>query len=232
MPVSILADYHREVMSMMLNLEIHQMMKLQLISLNLFIESKSELQSLDTDGKCDCQRFLAYFEPFHLTIIVSPNVEFTKKKSVVVDLNSELISLVERLHIIGPCSLQFRPVMKNLKEVKVSPIQGNTSACTLSKIREENRLMHTPGMCCMDVRALWHRCPMVTSFFDISLKAHGKWHRDDPQSRRREVLFEKQSYPQWMATCRKTFFKDYVNRGGHLNLKSWAKSHWNGRKLQ
>merc|ERR1712243_283970 len=134
---------------MALHLEIHQMRKLQLISLNLFIGNKFELQSLDTD----CKRFLTDFEPFHLTITVLPYVEFAKMKSVLVDLNSELISLVERLHIIGPCSLQFRPMMKNLKEVKVSPIQGNTSACTLSKIREENRLMHTPGMCCIDVRA-------------------------------------------------------------------------------
>ena len=44
-------------------------------------------------------------------------------------LNSgDLISLVEKLHIIGPCSLQFRPVMESLKEVKVSPIQGGSRA--------------------------------------------------------------------------------------------------------
>ena len=235
--MGILRIYHAEVnaTTMMFDREIQfqQMMKLQLISLNLFIERKIDLQSLD-GCKCGCQSFLSYFEPFHLTITVSPFVGFTNKKSVVVDLGRDQISLVERLHIIGPCSLQFRPVMESLKEVKVSPIQGNTATCTLPKIPEEDRAMHRPGICCMDVRALWRQCPMVTSFFDISLKAHGNWRRvrDDPQSGRRAVLFYEQSYPQWMATCKKTFFKDYVRRGGQLELKSWAKTHWNGRKLQ
>ena len=158
--MSILADYHGEVMSMMLNLEIHQMMKLQLISLNLFIECKSELQCLDSGCKCGCQKFLVYFEPFDLTITVSPSLEFTKKKSVVVDLSSDLISIVERLHIIGPCSLQFRPVMESLKEVRVSPIQGESSTCTLSSVPETDRAMHRQGICCLDVRALWRKCPM------------------------------------------------------------------------
>ena len=230
-PVEVLEDYHRLVTTKMLNGEIQQMIKLQLISLNLFIQSKSDLPRLDTrircDCKCGCEMFLKYFEPFHLTLTVSPFVEFTKKKSVVVDLNSDLISLVERLHIIGPCSLQFRPVMEGLKEVKVSPIQGRTTACTLPNIAEEDRVMHRPGMCCIDVRGLWRKCPMVTSFFDISLKAHGNWSGDKAQ-----VVFDEQSYPQWTSTCKKAFFKDYVRRGGQLDLKSWAKTHWNSRKLQ
>ena len=232
-PVEILENYHREVSTIMLDREIQlqQMMKLQLISLNLLIEYKNELQSLDTGCKCGCQKFLAYFEPYHLTITVSPFLEFTKKKSVKVDLSSDL---VERLHIIGPCSLQFRPVMESLKEVKVSPIQGNTATCTLPKIPQEDRVMHRPGVCCMDIRVLWRQCPMITSFFDISLKAQGNWRRvrDDVQSGWRAVLFYEQSYPQWIATCKKTFFTDYVRRGGQLDMKSWAKTHWNGRKLQ
>jgi len=237
-PVEVLELYHLEVFTMLLTLDreiqFQQMTKLQLISLNLFIECKSELQCLDSGCKCGCQKFLVYFEPFDLTITVSPSLEFTKKKSVVVDLSSDLISIVERLHIIGPCSLQFKPVMESLKEVKVSPIQGNTANCTLPKIPEEDRVMHRPGICCMDVRALWRKCSMVTSFFDISLKAHGHWCRDrgDPQSGRRAVLYDEQSYPQWMATCKKTFFKDYMRRGGLEDLKSWSKTHWNSRKLQ
>ena len=227
--MEVLEDYHRLVTTKMLDGEIQQMIKLQLISLNLFIQSKSDLPSLDTRGdcKCGCEMFLKYFEPFHLTLTVSPFVEFTKKKSVVVDLNSDLISLVERLHIIGPCSLQFRPVMEGLKEVKVSPIQGRTTACTLPNIAEEDRVSHRPGMCCIDVRALWHKCPMVTTFFDISLTAHGSWSGDKAQ-----VVFDEQNYPQWTSTCMKAFFKDYVRRGGQLDLKSWVKTHWNSRKLQ
>ena len=231
--MEVLEDYHRLVTTMMLDGEIQQMIKLQLTSLNLFIQSKDDLPSLDTGGdcKCGCEMFLKYFEPFDLTITVSPLVEFTKKKSVVVDLNSDLISLVERLHIIGPCSLQFRPVMEGLKEVKVSPIQGNTAACTLPNIPEEDRVKHRPGVCCIDVRTLWHKCPMVTSFFDISLKAHGNWCGDGAQSRC-AVSFDDQSFPQWMSTCKKAFFRDYVRRGGQLDLKSWAKTHWNARKRQ
>ena len=135
--MEVLENYHREVTTWLLDGEIQQMVQLQLIHLNLFIERKSDLQSLDAGCKCDCHRFLEYFEPFHLTITVSPFLEFTKKKSVVVNLNSDLVSLVKRLHIIGPCSLQFRPVMEGLKEVKVSPIQGNTAACTLPNIPED-----------------------------------------------------------------------------------------------
>merc|ERR1719432_498289 len=53
-PVEILENYHREVSTIMLDREIQlqQMMKLQLISLNLLIEYKNELQSLDTGCKC------------------------------------------------------------------------------------------------------------------------------------------------------------------------------------
>ena len=71
--MEILENYHREVSTIMLDREIQlqQMMKLQLISLNLLIEYKNELQSLDTGCKCGCQKFLAYFEPYHLTITVS-----------------------------------------------------------------------------------------------------------------------------------------------------------------
>ena len=47
-PVEILENYHREVSTIMLDREIQlqQMMKLQLISLNLFIEYKNELHFL------------------------------------------------------------------------------------------------------------------------------------------------------------------------------------------
>ena len=80
--MEVLETYHIEVTTLMLDGAIQQLMKLQLTSLNLFVESKVDLQSLDTGGD---DNFLKYFEPFDLTITVSPFLEFTKKKSVVVD---------------------------------------------------------------------------------------------------------------------------------------------------
>ena len=170
--MGVLKNFHRIVNTSRLKgdyTEFRQLKKLDLTSLNLFIVHKSDLPSLDTETAWE--RFLKYFEPFDLTITVLPVVKFTKKKSVVVDLNSEYISLVRRLHIIGPCSLQFRPEMENLKEVRVSPIQRESSTCTLPRIPEANRATHRQGVCCMDVRALWRKCPLVTKFNGISLKA-------------------------------------------------------------
>ena len=149
--------------------EFNQMRKLDLASLNLFIVHTCDLQHLNTASARE--RFLRYFEPSDLTITVLPFVTFTKKKSVVVDLNSEYISHVKRLHIIGPCSLQFRPEMESLTEVRVSPIEGESSTCTLPHVPEANRATHRQGICCMDVRALWRKCPLVTKFNGISLKA-------------------------------------------------------------
>ena len=120
-----------------------------------------------------------------MSITVMPHIRFTKKKSVVVDLNSEFISLVKKLHIIGPCSLQFRPDMESLKEVKVTPIDGETSTCTLLHLPEEDQVVHKQGMCCLDVRALWRKCPNVTKFNNIPLKVQGKLRRVGARGRRR-----------------------------------------------
>ena len=171
--MGVLKNFHKGAVTLRLyhgdSTEFNQMRKLDLTTLNLFIVKKSDLQCLDTGSAG--QRFLRYFEPLDLTITVLPFVKFTKKKSVVVDLNSEYISLVKMLHIIGPCSLQFRPEMESLKEVRVSPIQAlESSTCTLPRVPEADRAMHRQGICCMDVRALWRKCPMVAKFNGISLK--------------------------------------------------------------
>ena len=172
-PVGVLKNFHRSAATLRFHngdsTEFNQMRKLDLATLNLFIVEKCDLQYLNTGSARE--RFLRYFEPLDLTITVLPFVKFTKKKPVVVDINSEYISIVKSLHIIGPCSLQFRPEMENLKEVRVSPIQRESPTCTLPRISEANRATHRQGVCCMDVRALWRKCPLVTKFNGISLKA-------------------------------------------------------------
>ena len=172
-PVGVLKNFHRSAATLRAyhgeSTEFNQMRKLDLATLNLFIVHTCDLQHLHTASARE--RFLRYFEPSDLTITVLPFVTFTKKKSVVVDLNSEYISHVKRLHIIGPCSLQFRPEMESLTEVRVSPIEGKSSTCTLPRVPEATRATHRQGICCMDVRALWRKCPLVTKFNGISLKA-------------------------------------------------------------
>jgi len=234
-PVAVLKYYQSEVKTMMRSgdpTEFNQLGMLELSSLNLFIEQKSDLQSLDTGSVVD--RFLRYFEPTNLTITVLPHIQFTKKKSVVVDLNYECVSLVKKLHIIGPCSLQFRPDMESLKEVKVTPIQGETSACTLPHVPEEDRMMHRQGTCCMDVRALWRKCPKVTKFNSIPLKVQGKLRRMGARGRRWGIVFNSlgESFPKWISASKKAFFKDYKRSGGQLDLATWGRKYWNSRKLQ
>ena len=58
-PVAVLKFYRSEVKTMMMSgdpIEFNQLRKLELSSLNLFIEQKSDLQSLDTGSAVD--RFL------------------------------------------------------------------------------------------------------------------------------------------------------------------------------
>ena len=168
-----------------------------------------------------------------MSLTVLPHIRFSKKKSVVVDLNSELISLVKKLHIIGPCSLQFRPDMESLKEVKVTPIDGETSTCTLLHLPEEDRVVHKQGICCLDVRALWRKCPKVTKFNNIPLKVQGKLRRVGARGRRWGIVFNSlgESFPTWISACKKAFFKDYKRNGGQLEFKAWGRKYWKNRKL-
>ena len=234
-PVAVLKYYHNEVNIMRRSgdsTEFNQMKKLELSNLNLFIEQKSDLHYLDTGSTV--HRFLRYFEPTSLTITVLPHVQFIKKKPVVVDLNSDFVSLVKKLQIIGPCSLQFRPEMEILKEVMVTPIQGETAVCTLLHVSEEDQLSHKQGICCLDVRALWRKCPQVTRFNNIPLKVQGKLRRFGARRRRWGTVFNSlgESFAQWISACMKAFFKDYKRSGGQLDMATWRKKHWNSRKLR
>ena len=64
------------------------------------------------------------------------------------------------------------------------------------------------------------------------LKTQGGWRRVGARRRRWRVVFNDlgESFPKWNNACKKAFFKDYVRSGGQLDLKSWGKTHWNGRK--
>ena len=101
--MAVLKYYHNEVNIMRRSgdsTEFNQMKKLELSNLNLFIEQKSDLHYLDTGSTV--HRFLRYFEPTSLTITVLPHVQFTKKKHVVVDLNSPFVSIVKKLQSLDP----------------------------------------------------------------------------------------------------------------------------------
>jgi len=126
---------------------------------------------------------------------------------------------VKRLHVRGPCDLQFHVRMSGLQHLTVKPLDEGTEygqdfaggmPCKFAALA---RALHGVGQCSVDVRAILQgHCPNIQTFCGINLReASGK-------------IKSKQQ-------VRKILHKDYVARGGAMELGLWSKRYWRGRAV-
>jgi len=129
-------------------------------------------------------------------------------------------TFVKRLHVRGPCDLQFHVRMSGLQHLTVKPLDEGTeygqdlAGGMPCKFAAQARTLHGVGQCSVDVRAILQgNCPNIQTFCGINLReaASGK-------------IKSKQQ-------VRKLLHKDFVAHGGGLNLGLWSKSYWRGRAL-
>jgi len=126
---------------------------------------------------------------------------------------------VKRLHVRGPCDLQFHVQMLNLEHITVRPLDQGTEYGHIHdgdlpcRFSGPPRSMHGVGQCCVDIRAILQGyCPNIKTFCGINLRGSaGK-------------IKSKQE-------VRRLLHRDFIANGGALELKQWSKGRWRGRNL-
>jgi len=126
---------------------------------------------------------------------------------------------VKRLHVRGPCALQFHVKMSELQHLTVKPLDEGTeygqdlAGGMPCKFAAQARTLHGVGQCSVDVRAILQgHCPNIQTFCGINL---------------REASGRIKSKQQ----VRKLLHKDYAARGGAMDIGMWSKSYWRGRTV-
>jgi len=129
-------------------------------------------------------------------------------------------AFVKRLHVRGPCDLQFHVKMSELQHLTVKPLDEGTeygqdlAGGMPCKFASQARTLHGVGQCSVDLRAILQgHCPNIQTFCGINL---------------REATSGKIKSKQQV---RKLLHKDYVVRGGGMELGLWSKRYWRGRAL-
>ena len=195
----------------------------KLIKLCLFACTKDDLVA--------APRLCGFGRPTNLVIAVLPHVTIARKIKVVASTLSPFQD-IEKLWIVGPCSLDFRLATPRLREVTTATWpRVAASPCTSSRLPADERRIHRSGSCGMEVRWAWGRCPLLTSYNGVTLEAQGREEVDD-QGRLHVVRNEfGEDRKLWMAAAKVSFHADYRIKGGEKELKAWAKARWSGGKL-
>ena len=144
-------------------------------------------------------------------------------------------SFIEKLIITGPCNFEAVPIMENLKEIEVHM----TPRCTHSKakVEEGHSQGHKPGLCILNLAAVFEHCPKLEQFRCATLNCDTKakpkssvFHLDGlrkkPNGSKNELTFT-----TWNIRLKKVFHAKYTEEGGTMDLKSWSKSRWAKKRL-
>jgi len=124
-------------------------------------------------------------------------------------------SVIERLHISGPCTFNALLYMQNLKEVTYEPLYlfdrfHETEKCHHWTTRPGDRSIHREGLCCVDFSPVLKWCPVLETFGTISLlNTVGRKEED-----------------KWLAEVKKRFFRKFISIGGDLPMSKWTKKFW------
>ena len=126
---------------------------------------------------------------------------------------------IKSLQIKGPCTLNIFPIMKNLQEldIKLDTASQNVDCCTYFKSKADDRKSHRPGLCVVNVGAIFENCPNLEKFMGIDLKGVV----DKKSKKDKDITFSK-----WNMRVKKLFYEDYMKQGGKLEIKKWSKVRW------
>jgi len=123
-------------------------------------------------------------------------------------------SFVEKLVVVGPCTLNLVPVMGKLKEVEVKLDSAASSSCTYWKSRQDDRTQHRAGLCCVNIGNLYENCPQLEKFCGVDVGS----------------IPQQPSFSKWNLRIKKRFHQHYLSQGGSLEFKPWAKARWFSRR--
>jgi len=129
-------------------------------------------------------------------------------------------SVVEKLEIEGPCTVNIVPDMENLREVIVKPrpessSNGLSKVCTYWNSRSDDRFIHRAGLCCVNLSTTYAMCPKLKQFMGVEVSSSNN----------------NQTSPLLNLKLRKRFYEMYVAAGGTMEFKKWCKLRWFSKKL-
>jgi len=123
-------------------------------------------------------------------------------------------SFVEKLVVVGPCTMNLVPVMDKLKEVEVRPDSVAPTSCTYWKSKQDDRTLHRAGLCCVNIGNLYKNCPKLEKFSGVDVGS----------------IPQQPSFTKWNLRIKKKFYQLYLSQGGSMEFKPWAKARWFARK--
>ena len=124
-------------------------------------------------------------------------------------------SYVEKLVVSGPCTFSIFPIMERLKEVVVKlDTSSPDNNCTYWKSKVDDRSLHRAGLCCVNIGAVYEKCPSVERFMGVEVG----------------TVSHKQTFTKWNTRIKKRFYEYYLQQGGSKELKAWAKTRWFTRR--
>jgi len=118
-------------------------------------------------------------------------------------------SIVEKLEVEGPCTLNLVPVMSKLKVVEVKLDPSPLDSCTYWKSKQDDRKLHRNGLCCVNFGTMFEKCPNLEQFMGLEVGS-----------------VPKATFNKWNSAFKKKFYQNYLYQGGTMEFKVWAKTRW------
>ena len=153
--------------------------------------------------------------------ILRIDVASEPKKCVVKVLQN---SHVEKLVIAGPCTFNAHLKMENLKELEVHmrPPEASGDCCSYFRVKPDDRQLHRPGLCVVNLGAIYDHCPKLEKFLGHDLTALPLTNKNG----------SKLTFSAWKSRLKKVFFEEYTRNGGTKDVNSWAKSRWCFKRME
>jgi len=131
--------------------------------------------------------------------VLSERERFRKTKKIFSN------DVVEKLSVSVPCNFNAHLVMEKLTEVVIN--YPNPGACTYNRANPTDRILHRAGLCCVKLSSVHQRCPNLKTFAGIDISG----------------VSMQQSFLKWSNRIKKSFYDDYVTKGGSMDAKAWSK---------
>ena len=108
--------------------------------------------------------------------------------------------------------------MENLKEVEVymRPPGASGDSCSYFRVKPDDRQLHRPGLCVVNLGAIYDNCPNLEKFLGHDLSALPLTTKNG----------SKLTFSAWKSELKKVFFEEYSRSGGTKDINSWTKSRW------
>ena len=118
-------------------------------------------------------------------------------------------SIVEKLVVEGPCTLNLVPVMSKLKVVEVKLDPSPLDSCTHWKSKQDDRNLHRHGLCCVNFGTMFEKCPNLEEFMGLEVGS-----------------VPKDTFNKWNSALKKKFYQNYLHQGGTMEFKVWVETRW------